>query len=351
MSNADHSISIDMSFWNTLKNRRKDGGEVFFAMAPMEDVTDTVFRQIISGCGAPNVFFTEFTNVEGLFSGNGAGFDVVSKRLKFAEVERPIVAQVWGLSPENYCKAARLAVERGFDGIDINMGCPYPAVIKNCGGAALIKDPDLAREIVEAVMRGVENSAKEMGGKRIGVSVKTRIGFDRPAAEEWIGFLLKLKVDALTVHGRTAKQSYTVPADWETIKISVGLRDKISPDTLIIGNGDIKNLAEGREKAQESGVDGVMIGRGVFGNPWVFNSEVEIEKVTVQQRLDLLLKHVALFEKTWGESKNFAILKKFFKLYVQGFNGASELRAKLMETKQADEVVSIINAWENPKLS
>lgn len=316
-------LSKKNNFWNNLKSP-------FTVLAPMEDVTDTVFRQIVTSCGRPDVYFTEFTNCEGIQS---KGKPKIIHRLQYTFEEHPIVAQIWGLNPENYYKTATLANEMGFDGIDINMGCPEKSIVKNGACSALINNPHLASEII---------SATKTGAQGIPVSVKTRIGFKTVQTKEWIGFLLTQNLDALTIHGRTTKEMSLVPAHWDEIGKGVMLRDKMKKKTIIIGNGDVMSLRDAHDKARLYGLDGVMIGRGIFYNPWLFNQGVKIEEITKLQRLSLLLKHTNLFTKTWGTSKNFSILKKFFKIYIRDFDGAGELREKLMETKNSDEVARIV---------
>lgn len=307
------------NFWQKLK-------KPFFVLAPMDDVTDTVFRQIVASCGKPDVLFTEFVSSDGLCS---RGQEKLLNKFQFEKSERPIVAQIWGAKPENILESAKLVEEIGFDGVDINMGCPDRQVVKNGGGAALIKNHDLAKEIILAAKKGA---------KGLPISIKTRIGFDEVQTEEWIGFLLGLGLDALIIHGRTKKEMSNVSANWEEIGKAVRLRDKLGLKTLIIGNGDVKSYGEGLEKSKKFGVDGIMIGRGVFENLWIFNPDIDIQKISPEDRIKVLMKHVELFNVTWGKGKNFNILKKFFKAYIRDFDGASDLRVKLMETKSAGEV-------------
>lgn len=319
-----------MFFWKSLSRP-------FFVLAPMEDVTDTVFRRIITSSAHPDVFFTEFVNTDGMFS---EGKDIVSQRLLYTKEERPLIAQVWGIHPESYALASKRIVELGFDGIDINMGCPQKHVVHSGACAALIKNHALTKEIIDATRRGIKDA-----GRSIPFSIKTRIGFSGIATEEWIGFLLSHHLDALTIHGRTAKEMSKVPAHWDEIAKVVRLRDTISPDTVIIGNGDVKSREDGIEKAKESGVDGIMIGRGIFENPWVFEKEQKIH--SVKEHLELLAKHVELFDATWKGKKPFQVIKKYFKIYVRGFDGASEFREKLMACESAEEVrLSIEKASE-----
>jgi tRNA-dihydrouridine synthase len=328
-------------FWHKLP-------KPFSVLAPMEDVTDTVFRQIISECGRPDVLFTEFTNCEGMQS---VGQSRVIHRLKYDQSERPLVAQIWGITPEDYFKTAMLIRELGFDGIDINMGCPVKKVIKMGACSALIKNPNLAKEIILATKEGAGN---------LPVSVKTRIGFTKIQTEEWIGFLLsQTKPSVLTVHGRTVKEESKVPCHWDEIAKVVKLRDEIFRDysenqTLIVGNGDVENIHDARQKAKQYGVDGVMIGRGIFKNPWAFNEDVDLDNqgqaynitnslpIPNSQRIELLKKHVLLWNEVWQDQKNFAILKKYFKIYISGFAGSNDLRAKLMLTQNTQEVLEII---------
>lgn len=301
----------------------------FTVLAPMDDVTDTVFRQIILETGRPDVFFTEFTNADGLVHGaNG----IPIRKLKFTPKEHPIVAQIWGTDPEHMEEAAVIAKKLGFDGIDINMGCAVRDIIKRGAGSALIGNYELSKKIIDAVKRGAGD---------VPVSVKTRLGRGENIAKEWTTFLLGENLAALTIHARLAKQMSKGEADWDEIAKIVEIRNKIAPETLIIGNGDVKNYAEVFEKAEKYNVDGVMIGRGVFANPWVFNkNQTDHPK---EDYINLLLAHMDLFEKTWGDAKNYAVLKKFFKMYIKDFKGANQLRIKLMETNSFGEARKVLS--------
>lgn len=298
-------------------------------MAPMEGVTDTVFRQIIASCGKPSVFFTEFTNVDGLFS---KGKKEVEHRLLFEPMEKPIIAQIWGMKPENYTRAAELVERMGFDGIDINMGCPEKNVVKRGACAGLIHDQSLAAEIIAATREG----------SKLPISVKTRIGIADIETEKWISFLLEQKLNALIVHPRTAREMSNVPVHWNEIEKIVALKQEISPGTLILGNGDIQNKFEAFEKIKRFDLDGVMIGRGIFHNPFFFDGGKTLEDLSIGERMDLLLRHSVLFEKTWGKDKHFAILRKFYKTYTLGLPNASELRQKFMGTENLDDVRNIV---------
>lgn len=314
-----------MNIWQKLK-------KPLLIQAPMEDVTDTVFRQIIGNVGAPDLYFTEFTNADGIIKGAS---EYISQRLEYnKDKEKPIIAQIWGKNPEHYFKAAQLLAKMGYYGIDINMGCPDRKVIKNGCCSALIKNHPLAKELYDATARGAPD---------LPISIKTRIGFSQIQIEEWIGFLLSLKPAALTVHLRTVVEMSKVPAHWEKMQDVVSLRNNISPKTLIIGNGDVESKAQALEYISKYKCDGVMIGRGMLHNPWIFNSKIEAEKISVSDRLILLQKHIELFHKTWGGKKNFDLMKKFYKAYLNGFEGAAEMRQELFNLKGPEETIRKIN--------
>jgi nifR3 family TIM-barrel protein len=302
----------------------------FLVLAPMEEVTDFVFREVFLTLPHPDVFFTEFTSADGLVYDK---HERTMQKLKYSEEQRPIVAQIWGNNPENFFKAAQIVQKLGFDGVDINMGCPERLVVKRGCGAGLIGNPTLAAEIIRAVKEGADN---------LPVSVKTRIGINNVVTESWTGFLLQQKLAALTVHARTAKQMSAVPADWTQTQLAVQLKNEIAPETIIIGNGDINNYAEAVVACQKFGTDGAMIARGVFSNPWAFERTMTLQNHTKVEYLSVLSKHLALFEMTWGRGKNYHIMKKFFKMYIREFDGASEMRQALMETNNRDEAEKVI---------
>ena len=301
-------------------------------LAPMEDVTDTVFRQLISELGKPDLFFTEFVNVDGLFS---EGEEAVKHRLKYVGKEKPIIAQIWGLNPENYYKAGRYIHDLGFDGIDINMGCPVKKVIKQGACSALIKNHTLAKEIIEATLEG---------SCGLPVSIKTRIGFEKPDIDRWFSFLFSFnQVSAITVHGRTTYALSKTPADWNAIQRVVQLKNDLKSHTLVIGNGDIKSYDQAINYADRYNVDGVMIGRGIFQNPLIFNKDRDsFNNKSINYKLNTAIKHITLFQKTWGDAKNPSILKKFFKIYISGFKGASTLRKSLMTTNSYIEMIQTL---------
>lgn len=311
------------NFWQSLPTP-------FFALAPMDDVTDVVFRHVVARAASPDVFFTEFTNAAAFFSDNGR--PSTSSRLAFTPEEQPMVAQIWGTNPDHYAFMAKALAARGFAGIDINMGCPVKDVVKTGACSALIETPQLAAKLIAA--------AKEGG---LPVSVKTRIGFKTPKTEEWLGFLLNQDIAALTVHGRTQKEMSKVPAHWDEIAKAVQLRNRIAPHTVIIGNGDVVDRADGLERIRQTGVDGIMIGRGVFHNPFCFETQPQTHHK--QELLALLNFHLDLVEQQ-PHPMPFAPLKRFFKIYIRDFDGASDLRTALMETKTITEAQALLAAHQ-----
>ncbi len=314
------------SFWRTL-------GRPIKVLAPMEDVTDTVFRRVVARCGRPDVFYTEFTNTDGLCS---PGREAVIHRLQFTEEERPIVAQIWGNNPEHYLRSARELAALGFDGIDINMGCPVKKIVKNGSCSALIENKPLARELIQA--------AKE-GAGMLPVSVKTRLGFHDLRTEEWTGFILEQKPEALIVHGRIAREMSDFPAKWDEIARVVALRDRMGSDTLVIGNGDVTSLGEIAEKAERYRVDGVMVGRGIFQNLFLFDPQRAGRNPPPPERIAMLRAHIALYRSTWGGDKSFEVMKKFVKVHIASFEGAAHLRNRLMEASGYEEIERILEEW------
>lgn len=309
-----------MNFWEKLQ-------KPIMALAPMDGVTDSVFRQIVVSVGRPDVLFTEFVPVDALLS---KGKERAIQGLKFTEIERPIVAQIWGTDPEKFFEVASLLHKLGFDGIDINMGCPIRDVIKHGACSALIKNPKLAKDIINATIKGAN---------RLPVSVKTRIGFDQIETEKWVSALLQTPIAALVLHLRTAQEMSKVPSHWEEIEKVIKIKNDLKSKTLVIGNGDIKTLKEARDKCKKYGIDGVMIGRGIFENVYLFNENIDPAKVIPKQKIALLLKHLELFKKTYGEGKHFELMKKFVKCYVNNFNRATKIREKLMRTESLDELI------------
>ena len=299
----------------------------------MANVTDAAFRRIIAKYGKPDVMWTEFVSADGLLS---KGRDKLLIDLEYSEAERPIVAQLFSGNPEKMYEAAKLVKKLGFDGLDINMGCPDRSIEKSGAGAALIRNPNLAR----AVLR----SAKE-GAGGLPVSVKTRLGYNKDILDDWLPELLAEKPAAVTIHARTRKEMSKVPAHWDRVKRAVEIRDEMGSETLILGNGDVAGIEATYAKVKETGADGIMLGRAIFGNPWLFSRQHPMltrKAPELADRLRVMVEHTELFETLLGKEKNFAIMKKHFKAYVEGFDGAKELRMRLMETDNAAEVAAIV---------
>lgn len=309
-------------FWEKLN-------KPFFVSAPMADVTDAAFRRIIAKYGKPDVFWTEFVSADGLCNEKGRKKLLID--LSYTEGERPIIAQIFSSKPDNVREAAKLIKELGFDGLDINMGCPDRTIEKQGAGAALMKNPKLAQEIILA--------AKEGAGD-MPVSVKTRLGYNKDILEEWLPALLEVKPVAITVHARNRKELSDFPARWEMVARAVEIRNELKSDTLILGNGDVRDIADAKRKVEETGADGVMLGRAIFGNPFLFSGDGR--EVSLKERLEIMIEHTKLFEELFKGEKNFAVMKKHYKAYVHGFDGAKELRVELMETKTAKEVEGLV---------
>lgn len=314
-------------------NSLTDLPKPFFVLAPMDDVTDTVFRQLIAELASPDLFFTEFANVDALQS---KGREATLKRLRHTPAEKPLIAQIWGKTPENFYKTAKELVEMGFDGVDLNFGCPDKNVVRNgtCSAFILPENRELALEIIQATREGLNGS--------LPLSVKTRLGFN-DIDFSWHELLLKQKLNMLSIHGRTRKQMSKVPADWQQIAEIRKIRDDVSPTTLIIGNGDVLTRQQGLALAEEFRLDGIMIGRGIFQDPFAFAKESPWANFSKEERIALYRRHVELFAATWkdGERK-IHTLNKFCKIYIQHFDGAKELREKLMAANSTDELLSAL---------
>ena len=314
------------------ENFWRDLPRPFFILAPMEEVTDVVFRHVVSEAARPDVFFTEFTNSESYCHPDG--IKSVRGRLTFTEDEQPIVAHIWGDKPENFRQMSIGMAELGFKGLDINMGCPVPNVTQNGKGSGLIRRPEVAAELIQAAKAG-----------GLPVSVKTRLGFSEiDEWKSWLKHILEQDIANLSIHLRTRDEMSKVPAHWELIPEIKKLRDEVAPDTLLTINGDIPDRQTGQKLAEQYGVDGVMIGRGIFHNPFAF--EKEPKDHTSEELLDLLRLHMELHDKySHLELRPFTALHRFFKIYVKGFRGASELRNQLMSTKTTDEVRELLETF------
>ena len=318
------------SFWKKLPRP-------FFAMAPMADVTDPAFRRLVSRHGKPDITWTEFVSADGLYHTREIqkmtdADNPLMRDLQFTDAERPIVAQIFSSKPEMIAYATKLAFDLGFDGVDLNMGCPDSSIEKQQAGAALIKTPALAVELIRAAQ----------SASPLPVSVKTRIGYSREVLDEWLPALLSVKPAAITLHLRTRKEMSAVPAHWELLPRAVELRNKLAPGVLFIGNGDVRDLADARAKVAAAGCEGAMLGRAIFGNPWVFAGR-KSEDIPLSEKLSALVELAHDFEKL-SPPKSFHILKKHIKAFVTGFDGAADLRAKLMDTQSADGLQRVVDS-------
>lgn len=363
-----------MNFW-------KDIPKPIIALSPMDGVTDPCFRRIVATHGKPDLIVTEFTSVEGIL--HGAESELGG--LVFDEVERPIVAQIYGAKPESFFLIAQLVCELGFDGLDINMGCPAKAVSSRGCGAGLIADPPRAKAILQAARQGIAAWVASgslpladlhprigewlIGRKQAGqlppserrplpVSVKTRIGVNRVVIQEWVSHLLEEKPAAISIHGRTLQQGYRGAADWKAIAEAASIAR--GSGTLILGNGDIRSLNEAARRIRESGVDGVLIGRAALGNPWIFRKKSALrealnepalpsfpdEAASSLERLDAALEHARLFQESRPVSR-FAEMRKHLGWYCKGFPGASQLREKLVRVRNVDEVEALLAPFLN----
>ena len=317
-------ITSPKGFWADLK-------KPILALSPMDDVTDAAFRLLIARCGKPDVMITEFVNVDGLCS---AGRTNLLKDLRYDPSERPVVAQLFGSDPELFRQSAELIAELGFDGIDINMGCPVKAVCNIGAGSSLIKEPHKAQEIIQATIAGAGT---------LPVSVKTRIGYGKIQSEEWVTHLLEAHPAAITFHLRTKAEMSQVPAHWEEMPHIVELAR--GTGVLILGNGDIKSIEQAEQVCTESGCDGVMIGRAIFGNPWLFNRSRRLEDVTMNELLETMIAHCHLYDEVFGDDKKFLVMRKHLMAYASGFPGAKELRMSLERVFTSADVVAAVEAF------
>lgn len=334
------------SFWDKLP-------KPFFALAPMADVTDAAFRQIIAKYGkstrtagwrgGPDVMWTEFVSADGLCHPQGREKLLID--LKYTEAERPIVAQLFTSHPDKMFEAAKLIQELGFDGLDINMGCPDRTIEKQGAGAALIKNSKLAQEVIRAARRGAPE---------LPISVKTRLGYNRdeldpPTGGGWLPSLLETNLAAITIHARTRKEMSKVPARWERVAAAVKIRDELGSKTLILGNGDVRDMTHARELAQKTGADGIMLGRAIFGNPFLFSDQrfdlKNPPRSNLEIRLRVLVEHTKLFEELLGQTKSFAIMKKHYKAYLMGEKETNELRQELMGAPNGAVVEKIVDKY------
>ena len=344
---------MNRGFWDKLPSP-------IIGISPMDGVTDAPFRLIAARHGKPNITITEFTSVEGICHGAVKSLTA----FKFDESERPVVAQVFGTDVESFYKSAFVVAELGFDGIDINMGCPATSVSSRGAGAGLIRTPELAKQIIrttklamkdwqegkqidevglpkEIVVWVKENQPKKIDRKFLPVSVKTRIGYDQIIVEEWIKHLLEEEPANISIHGRTLKQGYTGSANWEAIGQAVKIIKQTK--TSVLGNGDVHSLSDAFEKIKNYGVDGVLIGRASFGNPWLLQNKIP----TIEEKFAVAIEHSELYEQILGLNY-FVPMRKHLAWYIRGFDNASELRKKLMQANSSQDVKDILST-KNPK--
>jgi tRNA-dihydrouridine synthase len=348
------------NFWTDLYKKNK-GKRPIIALAPMADVTDIVFRNLIAeksdygkvdeneeNMSELDVLWTEFVSVNGLVHEKGR--EALLLDLKYKEQERPIVAQIFGEDPDKFTRVAALCAELGYDGVDINMGCPDKNVLGQKSGSYLINTPEIAKDIIIQSRQGVENYREENKiEKQVPITVKTRIGYNKIEYKEWLGELLKTKPTVLSLHLRTRKEMSLVPAHWKlSAEIVEWIRGEFGyPETggpIIILNGDVLDIADAYTKWKMSGCDGIMIGRGIFGNPWLFSKSIKKEDLSINEILETAIEHTYRFEEEL-HFKSFAIMKKHFKAYVNGFKGAKELRVKMMEATNGREVEEVVRKF------
>ena len=327
---------IYKGFWEKLE-------KPIVGLAPMDGVTDAAMRFITKKYGGPDVIFTEFVSAEGI----RAGAKRLMRDFMYDEIERPVVAQLFGKDPEAFYVATKKVVELGFDGVDVNMGCPARKVANRGEGAGLINTPDLALQIIKEVQRAA--------GEKIPVSIKTRIGYDKPVTEEWIKALLSAEPAVISLHGRTLKQGYSGKADWGEIGKAAKLCRET--ETLLFGNGDIDSVEDGKKKIKKYGGDGFLIGRAAMGNPWVFNQNYKFQIINSKLRMQVAMEHARKFEeynRFWASQNDkrvdqFCVMRKHLAWYAKGFDGAKELRSKLVLCNSAKEVEEVVSKFHHAK--
>ncbi len=331
-----------MSFIDKLIQEKK---RPLFVLAPMADVTDIAFRTVISQAASPDIYWIEFVSADGLIRATEEGKYKLKKDLLFdKDKQRPIIAQLFSSTYQYMYEATKLCIELGFDGVDINMGCPDKSIEKQKCGAAMIKNPDKAIEVIKAA----KDARKDFGNNDFVVTVKTRVGYNKVEIDTWIKTLLNQGVDLITIHARTRKEMSKVPANWDYVKQVVNMRDefaKNNPDKkvpYIFGNGDVQSIKDGYEKCDHANADGAMIGRAMFGNPWFFKDIENEYTPTREDRIKFLIEQVKIFDRELGDVKSFAVMKKFFKTYMAGFDDAKDIRGEIMEMSEAGEVIKFL---------
>ena len=340
-----------MSFIQKLK---QDKQRPLFVLAPMADVTDVAFRTVIGEAASPDIFWTEFVSADGLIRATEVGKHKLKKDLLFdKDKQRPIIVQLFSSTYQYMYEATKLCIELGFDGVDINMGCPDKTIEKQKCGAAMIKNPELAVGVIKACLNARRDFCEGRDDADFSVSVKTRVGYNAVELDTWIPLLLEQELDLITIHARTRKEMSKVEANWSHVNTVVNMRNdwaeknptKVVP--LIFGNGDVLDIFDGYEKCKNSNADGAMIGRAMFGNPWLFKdienlSTDEKFAATREDKIKTLIRQVEVFDKELGDVKSFAVMKKFFKTYMTGFHDAKDIREKIMEMESAVEVTEFL---------
>src|SRR5258706_2580947 len=363
-----------MNFWHKIP-------KPIIGLSPMDGVTDASFRWIAARHGVPDITVTEFTNVDAAIHAP----HTLIRDFTYSEIERPIIAQIYGHTPELFYKAAHVVCELGFDGLDINMGCPAKNVAASGSGAALIRTPELAREIIRSTRQGIDDwvAGQTLDGlglrqklretvkasnlqrsgwatppvrRSIPLSVKTRIGYDQVVIEDWIANLLAENPVAISIHGRTLKQGYKGDADWEAIARAVEIA-KPTP-TLTLGNGDLRDMADVYRRVRQCGVDGVLLGRAAEGNPWIFKAKNQLkqallaatpppstEPVSLAERFRVVVEHSHHFE-TYVQERNFVGMRKHLIWYCRDFRGAAELRSRMVRVNNSAEVIQCLRDYE-----
>lgn len=333
--------------WKTLP-------QPIFGLAPMDGVTDSVFRSIVYRHGPPDVLFTEFVSAEGLARRIPALF----QDLRFEPNERPMIAQIFGCELQAFAEAVPLLAELGFDGVDINMGCPAKNVVHRGGGAALIQAADHAKKIIRVCHQELLKWF-EKTGRKIPLSVKTRLGYNTVSVKEWIGTLLECEeLSNISIHGRTFRQSYSGNADWDGIAQAVELAKgrKVS----ILGNGDLTSFSRALDKIRQTGVNGVLFGRATYGAPWFFREKekfrasfrpqsppteaVSVPECDLPTRIRVLLEHAELLSAR-KDPRQFIQIRKHAGWYLKGFPGASELRARLSQVQSLEELQQALSLY------
>jgi len=308
------------SIWHTIT-------KPIVGLSPMDGITDPAFRAVVDTIGHPTVLYTEFISADGLCRNQA-----LLRTFRSHKTKTPLIGQLFGKDPRTMEEAATILIEKTtIAGIDINMGCPSHRVAQHGGGAALIQSPDRAHDIVLSVKKAITKSKKP-----IGLSVKTRIGYDAIITSKWISFLATLPIDAISLHGRTLKQQYSGRANWDELGLAAAIAKK--NNILLFGNGDITTYDEIYEKIHTYTPDGVLVGRGCLGNPWIFTQHTP----TPTERIDTAIRHCEYFQALTPDESPIT-LRKHLGWYVKNFDHAKELRASLVIISSIDEAMQVLH--------